>query len=102
MKCYKKQHKTAVMTETRKKLKGKNSPRIHHVRRRDRSRLPNAVIKYLPAGKRNLDCYIETRADHKVKVPESIMMMMMTMVTVVKQCIGLWDALLHKYGMTVT
>jgi hypothetical protein len=46
---------------------------MRHVPRMDRSRLPNAIIKYQPEGKRNpgcplktlLDCYIQTGECHK-------------------------------------
>jgi hypothetical protein len=53
----------------------------------DRSQLPNAILKYQPAGKRNpghplkrlVYCYTETTAGYKAQVPDSIMMMILVM-----------------------
>jgi hypothetical protein len=56
----------------------------------ERSRLPYAIIKYHPAGKRKpghplkrlIDCYIGTKMGHEAQVSGSIMMMMTVVVVV--------------------
>jgi hypothetical protein len=64
-----KEPESEPVLETTIKLNG-----YDHVRRMDRSRLLNAIMKYQPEAKRNpgrilkklLDCYIDTGASHKV------------------------------------
>jgi hypothetical protein len=62
---------------------------IQHAHRTDRSRLPNASVKYQPPGKRNpgrplkrlLDCYISKPEQATTPIESIIMMIMMMMMT---------------------